>query len=79
MLTFELSSDGQQLHLHGDPAGFRRLATILERLAANDVSEHEHLMTAEWGGDGLSSEVQGVKQGDQLINEITIHCWVQKP
>jgi len=77
-LFFELSPHGQQLQLYGDRVGLRRLSVILERLAANDESEHEQLITAEWGGDDLSGEVQGVEQGDRLINQFTIHCWVQK-
>ncbi|MHB8168989.1 MAG: Imm32 family immunity protein [Thermoleophilia bacterium] len=75
-ITFEISSDCDQLHVHGDPEGLRRLAAILERLAAGSESEHEHLMTEDWGRGELSSELQGGQQGDRLVKEVTIHCWI---
>jgi hypothetical protein len=64
-ISFELVDDGKELDIHGDPAGLRRLAGILERLASLPKSDHEHLMTPEWAGDDSVSEPQGGWQGDE--------------
>ncbi len=71
-LSFELVGDGEELDIHGDPAGLRRLAFVLERLASQPKSDHEHLMTPEWAGDELSSGSQG---GGKVLNKVTVRCW----
>ena len=74
-LTFELTSDGNELHIHGDPAGLRRLAAQLERLTSSPSADHEHLFTATWGGNDLSQEAQGDAVGDRLLHSVTLHSW----
>ena len=70
LLTFELSN-GNEIDIHGDASGLRRLAETLQRVL--DSGEHEHLMTPSWGGTELSEE----KQSDQsaLVHKVTIHLW----
>jgi len=75
-LTFELPSSGDELRIHADVAGLRYLAKRLIRLAeiaAAGRTDHEHLMTEEWGGQGLSSEARDPTA--ELLNKVTIHAW----
>ena len=75
-LTFELASSGDELRVHADVAGLRFLAKRLTRLAeiaATGRTDHEHLMTEEWGGHGLTSEPRD--SAAELLNKVTIHVW----
>jgi len=75
-LTFELSSAGDELRVHADVAGLRFLAKRLTRLAeiaAAGRTDHEHLMTEEWGGQGLSSQARD--DTAELLSKVTIHAW----
>jgi hypothetical protein len=76
LLTFELSKGHDELFIHGDAAGLRKLARIALRLAEQAEAgkrEHDHLMTEEWAGHELSS----VRQDPTtlLINQVTIRGW----
>ena len=76
LLVFEVNDDADELFIHGDPAGLRRLATLLIALA--DKSEagdfpHEHLFTPEWGGAELSSVAQ--ESGQVVFNHVKIFAW----
>lgn len=76
LLTFELDNDADQLFIHGDPAGLRRLARLLEHLAEQaeqDEYPHQHLFTKEWGGEELSSEPQ--EDGHICLNHVKIYGW----
>jgi hypothetical protein len=75
ILTFELPNTGDELRIHADVAGLRYLAKKLNRLAeiaAAGRTDHEHLMTEEWGGQGLSSRAQDSTA--DLLNKVTIHA-----
>ncbi|OFW19226.1 MAG: hypothetical protein A3H27_14960 [Acidobacteria bacterium RIFCSPLOWO2_02_FULL_59_13] len=76
LLTFELGPDKDQLFIHGDAAGLRRLASLIGKLA--DAAQrgeypHDHLMTEAWGGYGLSAEPQ--EQGGECLNHVKIYGW----
>lgn len=76
LLVFELNLENDELFLHGDPAGLRRLAALLTKLA--DVAEggkfpHEHLFTPAWGGGELSSQPQ--EKGHHSVNHVKIYGW----
>lgn len=76
LLTFELDSDKDQLFIHGDPSGLRRLGKLLEHLA--DQAEqgdfpHGHYFTEEWGGEDLSSVPQ--EEGHECLNHVKIYGW----
>ena len=73
LLTFEYETD--HIEIHGNEAGLRDLIAKLQHLIDGTKAEHFdhiHLMTPEWGGSELSSEVQGK---GSLINQVTVHCW----
>lgn len=71
LLTFELSSRGDELEIHLDRKGLAALRKVLERLERGE--SHEHLMTPSWGGHELSQEKQG---GDTtLLNKVTLRLW----
>lgn len=70
MITVELSDDIEQLHIHLDDQGRKKLLKILNDLKPLD---HEHLMTPNWGGNELSDEQQGERC--ILLNAMTIHLW----
>ena len=72
-LTYELSKDGGELFIHGDHAGLRFLAAKLTRLAEKTdvgLADHEHLMTDEWSGKKLSTNVQGVDT--KFLNHVKV-------
>jgi hypothetical protein len=76
LLTFELDSNCDQLFIHGDPAGLRRFARLLEYLAeqgANGEFPHRHLFSEEWGGEGLSSKPQ--EDNHRCLNHVKIYGW----
>lgn len=76
LLTFELDSEKDQLFIHGDPSGLRRLGRLLLHLA-NQAEQgdfpHEHYFTENWGGDDLSSVPQSV--GHECLNHVKIFGW----
>ena len=63
LLTFELSEEGDELTIYGDPAGLRLLCARLTDLAvkAETLSKPgvEQLSTSAWGGNELSLQPQG--------------------
>ncbi len=78
MLTVEKDKEAEQIFIHGSPEGLRRLASRLEAIAAETEksgSSHDHFMTEEWGGNELSSEVQGGKESHSLINHLIVYGW----
>jgi hypothetical protein len=73
LLTFELSEEGDELSIHGDPAGLRLLADRLSSLAdkAETGTEGvEQLSTSVWGGNELSLEPQG--SNTRLVYQVRI-------
>jgi hypothetical protein len=74
LLTFELSEEGDELSIHGDPAGLRLLAERLTELAAQAESQSQpgssQLSTSVWGGNELSLEPQGTDT--RLIYQVRI-------
>ena len=63
LLTFELSEQGDELTVYGDPPGLRLLcerlidlATMAENLSKPGVDQ---LSTSAWGGNELSLQPQG--------------------
>lgn len=76
LLTFELNDDGDMLEIHGDRKGLEYLAERLLELAKEQSADHVHLMTDDWGGNGLSNEVQGAD--NNLLNSTKIFIWPKK-
>jgi hypothetical protein len=78
LLTFELSEEGDELAIHGDPAGLRLLAERISELAASAETHSDPsiaaLSTSVWGGNELSLEPQGTHT--RLIYQVRI---VAKP
>jgi hypothetical protein len=71
LLTFELSNDIQEIEIHGNEKGLRKLIEIIERTI--ELKTHDHLMTPSWSGSELTEEAQG--DNTRLINKVTIHIW----
>ena len=63
LLTFELSEQGDELTVYGDPSGLRLLCERLTDLAAKAETLSkpgvEQLSTSAWGGNELSLQPQG--------------------
>ena len=74
LLTFELSEEGDELSIHGDPAGLRLLAQRLAELAAKAETQSQpgvtQLSTSVWGGNELSLEPQGTDT--RLIYQVRV-------
>ena len=71
ILTFELTTNGDEVEVHGNEEGFRELIEALSRII--NTSEHDHLMTPAWGGCELTEEKQSCT--NTLINKVTIRLW----
>jgi hypothetical protein len=73
-LTFEVSAAGDEVAIHGDPAGLRLLASRLATLAAkaqtSDAMVADTLSTSIWGGHELSLEAQGANT--KLVHHVRI-------
>ena len=73
LLTFELSEEGDELAIHGDPSGLRLLAQRLSELASKAEAGAEgddQLSTSVWGGNELSLEPQG--SNTRLVYQVRI-------
>lgn len=78
VLTFELHKypNGNDLAIHGTPAGLEALAYSLLRLVKNTKDghfNHDHLMSEEWGGSELTSSPQSDES--ELLNHVKVYCW----
>jgi hypothetical protein len=72
-LSFEWDAKGERLEIHGNDKGLAALVGVLELLIAKSENDHVHLMTAEWGGNTLSSDRQN--SDAKLINHVKILRW----
>jgi hypothetical protein len=71
MLVFELTPEGDQLEIHADEEGLRRLKNHLETLHSGE--RHVHLKTPGWAGSELNEEPQ--QKGHIVLNHVKIFCW----
>ncbi|HKL85103.1 MAG TPA: Imm32 family immunity protein [Treponemataceae bacterium] len=71
LLSFELRETNEELEIHCNQEGIDTLIRCLELVKKHKT--HEHLITDAWGGDELTSELQG--QGNKLVNKVTIRYW----
>ena len=79
LLTFELGPDKEQLYIHGDPSGLRRLARLLNEVAdaADRGEEPEGLLrTDNWGGYGLTADTQDPY--GECVNNVRIFGWADR-
>jgi hypothetical protein len=72
ILTFEMTSDGDELEIHATKEGLEELKSQIESILEED-HEHTHLRTPNWGGHELSEAVQ--KEGNKIINHVKIFKW----
>jgi len=74
LLTFELSEEGDELTIHGDPPGLRLLAERISDLAGKAETQINpsvaQLSTSVWGGNELSLEPQGTDT--RLVYQVRI-------
>jgi len=76
LLVFELNKENDELFIHADPIGLRRLARLLDKLATaaeRGDFPHEHLFTPEWGGDDLSPHTQ--ENDHHCLNHVKVYGW----
>jgi hypothetical protein len=76
LLIFELAEEMDAIEIHANQQGLQELIDRLFKLKKSfngSSSEHEHLMTPDWGGTELTGEKQG--KDSILINKVTIHLW----
>lgn len=71
-LTFELTSDGDELYVNCDRDGLRELIAYLQKLgnSSKPLPNDIHLMTESWAGYELSEEQQ--LKGSTLLNKVTV-------
>ncbi len=78
MLTFEYTGERDKLEVHGDREGLLALARALTELAESPEPDHDdlHLMTEEWGGSGLTSIAQGLR--NEVAQHVKVHLWPER-
>lgn len=76
-LGFEVDREVEQLSIHGDPDGLRRLAKQLERLAsaveASGEMDHLHLFSEQWGDGEISSAARDT--ACHPIHHVKFYVW----
>lgn len=72
-LSFEWDSENERLEIHGTSEAFMDFAKSLESLASHGESGHIHLMTEDWGGNGLSNDKQNADA--TLIHHVKVLVW----
>jgi len=72
-LTFEISQDDDVVEIHVDREGIKALINKLELLQRIEGNEHEHLMTASWGGSELTEDLQG--RSNKLVHHVKMFKW----
>ena len=78
MLSIELDKEHEQIYFHGSPEKLRWLAERIQAIAneaEKSGSAHDHFMTPEWGGEELTSELQGGKESHSTINQLIVYGW----
>ena len=68
MLSFELEQVHGQLRVFGDATGLSLLRREIDLLLEGET--HSHLMTAEWGGSELATEMHA--EGNRIIHQVNI-------
>jgi hypothetical protein len=71
LLVFELTKEGDQLEIHANEEGIRRLKRHLDLLLAG--GPHVHLKTPAWAGSELGEQAQ--QEGHVVLNHVKILCW----
>jgi len=71
ILSIELNEDKDKVEILFDKEGLIKLRHALEKIDLKNLgTDHVHLMTKEWGGDELTSEV--MHEGNTLINDLKL-------
>lgn len=71
ILSLELNEGKDKVEIFVDREGLMRLKNLLEKINLKESeTDHVHLMTREWGGDELTSEV--MHEGNTLINHLKL-------
>jgi hypothetical protein len=73
LLTFEWDPEGKALKINGNRKGLEELLDSISWLLKRGEQDHVHMMTPEWGGNGLTSEKQDPDA--LLINHVKIINW----
>ena len=68
LLTFEINDAMESIEIFANAEGVAELICFLE--LALRTNDHQHLMTPDWGGDELSSELQG--QSNRIVHHVKI-------
>jgi hypothetical protein len=74
-LTIELNVEGEALELHLNKDGAEYLRDKLNVLINNDLQDHCHLMTEDWGGNELTSKKQSNSSTTKLLHSLKIIYW----
>ena len=78
LLTFEKSTDSDELIIHADSDGLKILIKSLKQLLEKTESgktDHDHLMTDKWGGWELSNAPQQSDGSTKIIHHVKIYGW----
>ncbi|WP_422025249.1 Imm32 family immunity protein [Roseovarius sp.] len=78
MITVEIV-DNEMAEMHLDRLGIQQLIHHLEQLKDRETDDHVHLMTAEWGGGELGSDLQNTDPSAQLVQKLTVYYWTRIP
>lgn len=77
ILTIEYDEDNERLELHLNKQGALFLKHILDTVVKSDASTDFHLISPEWGGEGLSAEKQNLSETTKLLHHLKIFYWTK--
>jgi len=80
ILTVEKDKEAEQVFIHGTPEELKWLASRIIAIAneaEKSGSSHDHFMTEGWGGNELTSELQGKKESHGIVNHLVVYGWAK--
>lgn len=75
IITIEIDKKDEMLELHLNKSGAEFLKNILLKLIERDTNCDHHLMSADWGGNELTTEKQNQSESMELIHQLKIMYW----
>ena len=77
LFTVEMNNNNESVEIHMNSTGIDTMIEILQSLKRKNQTDHEHLMTDEWGGYHLTSVQQNKDDNVKLINHLKIFLWIK--
>jgi hypothetical protein len=75
LLSVESDDSHEIVELHMNRVGLDYLIDVLATLRESDAPDHVHIMSPEWGGDGLTGEPRHQREGYVAAKHMKVCLW----